>query len=466
MTARQRLRGWAAAVIGLGLLLAVFGLLGARAAAEAPAAPIGSAVCGGCHAEQARRWAGSHHAQALQPATPQTVLGAFGSAERPVSFESGGQRTEFLRRDGQYRVRTEGADGQRREYTIAHTIGVDPLQQYLVTLPDGRLQTLGVAWDARPRSAGGQRWFHLYPDDPPRPGEPTHWSGRAQTGNVMCASCHTTGLRKGYDAAADRYASRWDEPGVGCEACHGAGSRHVAWAHSQRRGHDPAKGFARPVAVLKPPAFAFQAGTVRPIAVNQGTAAQGQAAGEVCSGCHARRSELVAPLDAQAALLDQYRPSLIEPGLYQPDGRIDGEVFEFGSFVQSAMHRAGVSCSHCHDSHDGGLRAPGNALCGQCHQAGHYDRQAHHGQDPASPAAQCVSCHMPSRTYMGVHVRHDHSLRVPGAGLGPSAFARASALAASAGRTARHWRRRGRIRMGCCGSARRWHSAGCRHARR
>ncbi|MEX8518326.1 MAG: tetratricopeptide repeat protein [Leptothrix sp. (in: b-proteobacteria)] len=206
------------------------------------------------------------------------------------------------------------------------------------------------------------------------------------------------------------------------------GTQSAAW----QRGSDPAKGFARPVAVLKPPVFAFQAGMVRPIAVNQGTAAQGQAAGEVCGGCHARRSELVAPLDAQAAFLDQYRPSLIEPGLYLPDGRIDGEVFEFGSFAQSAMHRAGVSCSHCHDSHDGGLRAPGNALCGQCHLASHYDRREHHGSEPGTASAQCVGCHMPTKTYMGVHVRHDHGLRVPGAPAGESAFARASALAASA----------------------------------
>ena len=50
-------------------------------------------------------------------------------------------------------MRSEGAE--RGEFEVAYTIGVDPLQQYLVAFPDGRLQALHVAWDARPARS---RW--------------------------------------------------------------------------------------------------------------------------------------------------------------------------------------------------------------------------------------------------------------------------------------------------------------------
>ena len=98
-------------------------------------------------------------------------------------------------------VRTEGADGKPHDYQIAYTFGVDPLQQYLIGFPGGRLQALGVAWDSRGRENGGQRWFQLYPDRKLSPGDPVHWTGRDQTWNYMCAGCHSTNLKKNYDLA-------------------------------------------------------------------------------------------------------------------------------------------------------------------------------------------------------------------------------------------------------------------------
>jgi len=77
------------------------------------------------------------------------------------------------------------------------------------------------------------------------------------------------------------------------------------------------------------------------------------------------------------------------------------------------MYRAGVSCSNCHDAHSLKLKASGNALCLQCHKAEVFDTRQHHKHEENSPAAACVTCHMPSRTYMGVHVRHDHAFSIP-----------------------------------------------------
>ncbi len=135
----------------------------------------GGEVCVGCHAQEARRWRGSHHDLAMQEASSATVLGDFSSSP----FEHRGERFEFHQRDGRFFARTAGADGKPRAFEVAYTFGVEPLQQYLVRLQGGRLHALGVAWDTRPASEGGQRWFHLYPDQSVPPGDVLHWSGLA-----------------------------------------------------------------------------------------------------------------------------------------------------------------------------------------------------------------------------------------------------------------------------------------------
>ena len=52
--------------------------------------------------------------------------------------------------------------------------------------------------------------------------------------------------------------------------------------------------------------------------------------------------------------------------LYYADGQIRDEVYVYGSFLQSAMYRAGVTCSDCHNPHSLALHT-GNApndVCG------------------------------------------------------------------------------------------------------
>lgn len=64
---------------------------------------------------------------------------------------------------------------------------MSPVAPHLVAFPRGRLQALSLAWDTRPVTAGGQRWFHLYPDERITAGDPLHWTGARQTWNFMCA---------------------------------------------------------------------------------------------------------------------------------------------------------------------------------------------------------------------------------------------------------------------------------------
>src|SRR5262249_54153171 len=147
-------------------------------------------------------------------------------------------------------VRTDDETGRLADFEVKYTFGVYPLQQYLVEPEPGRLQALSIAWDARPREQGGQRWLHLSPNERLTGSDPRHWTRSLQNWNSMCADCHSTGVRKNYDASTDRFQTKWAEVSVGCEACHGPGSSHIAWAGEAKGQHpivDPTKGLGAPL---------------------------------------------------------------------------------------------------------------------------------------------------------------------------------------------------------------------------
>jgi predicted CXXCH cytochrome family protein len=134
---------------------------------------------------------------------------------------------------------------------------------------------------------------------------------------------------------------------------------------------------------------------------------------DVCAQCHARRGQIADGYTAGKPFLDYYRPALLTAPLYHPDGQQREEVYDWGSFLQSKMYAAGVTCGDCHEPHSSELRAEGNAVCTQCHAPAKFDTAAHHHHRSGSKGAQCANCHMPTATYMVVDPRHDHSLRVP-----------------------------------------------------
>jgi predicted CXXCH cytochrome family protein len=371
---------------------------------------VGSAACGGCHQTEMAAWLGSQHAQAMQEATAATVLGNFDDA----SFTQGDVTSRFFKRDGKFFVTTDGPDGKPGEFEIRYTFGVYPLQQYLLAFPDGRLQALGIAWDARPKDQGGQRWFHLYPKQNPHAGDPLHWTGIDQTWNFMCAECHTTELHKNYNASTNRYSTTWAEIDVGCETCHGPGSAHAAWAKRQQSWLPWGKGGDDGLTVH----FDERRGihwTIDPATGNATRNAPRTSAKELetCGVCHSRSARIAEGWRPGQQLLETHVPSLLEPGLFEADGMMVDEVYNYASFRQSKMFTRGVSCSDCHEPHSLELRAEGNGVCYQCHDQAKYGAALHHHHAEGSPAASCPACHMPERTYMVVDPRHDHGFRIP-----------------------------------------------------
>ncbi len=174
----------------------------------------------------------------MQHATADTVRGDFNDAK----FTFDRVTSSFFQRDGKFFVRTDGPDGKLADFEVKYTFGVEPLQQYLVELPGGRLQAVSVTWDSRPKSAGGQRWFRQYPNEKLDFRDELHWTQRSQNWNFMCADCHSTQVVKGYDAGTNSFKTSWKEISVGCESCHGPGSAHVTWA--EKKPADASKGLS------------------------------------------------------------------------------------------------------------------------------------------------------------------------------------------------------------------------------
>ena len=367
-----------------------------------PTSAVSSHTCGGCHQPEYQLWQKSHHFQAMHKATAEFVLADFAGQ----SVDYAGLQHRFFKEGEQFRVETENASGELETFTITETFGWQPLQQYLVSFADGRKQVLPFAWDSRPVERGGQRWITIYQEPDIRAGDPLHWLGVYMNWNSSCASCHSTGYAKNYDASGDRYHSVFDEINVGCEACHGSGKGHLQWVADGSPDGAANGGFAVNLASganwLLTPGAAIATPDSRP----------NQRQLETCAHCHSRRSDLM-DFSADSDFHKVHQLELLEPGLYFPDGQIQDEVYVYGSFLQSKMHHAGVVCSDCHEPHSGQLRAGGgNNTCQQCHSAEQYGPN-HSRHMPGSAGNDCANCHMPHRTYMVVDDRRDHSIRIP-----------------------------------------------------
>jgi len=351
---------------------------------------VRSQSCQQCHRSEYKQWQHSHHDQAMQLATPKTVLGNFNIN----TFEYFGRKTTFLKKGNNYFIKTTGPDGKLKEFVVKYTFGVNPLQQYLIELPGGRLQAFTVAWDVK-----NKKWFHLYPDENITHDDPLHWSQHHFNWNTSCAECHSTNFQKNYDAKTKSYHSTYSEINVGCQSCHGPGKKHIDWAKQKASGKT--------------------VGESNGVMTNNFKNKL-----EVCARCHSRRHHVSKDDKWGESFYDHFFPALLRQNIYYADGQINEEVYVYGSFLQSKMYRAGVTCMDCHNPHSLQLVAPGNAVCAQCHQKNPvkrfknlknkvYDSPAHHHHQQGSTGAQCVSCHMPVKTYMQNDPRHDHGFRIP-----------------------------------------------------
>ena len=370
---------------------------------------VGQASCIKCHAKESEKWTNSHHDLAMQVASDKTVLANFNDAK----LTHHGITSRMFRDGAKFIVNTEGPDGSMQDFEVKYVFGVDPLQQYMVEFPASnqdsasspltpvknsttgkadlpRVQVLRLSWDTQKKE-----WFHLDPPDVKdklAPSDDLHWTGIAQRWNNMCAECHSTDYEKKFNDVRSEYHSTFVEINVSCEACHGPGSVHLELASKWAPGWNRSRGYG--LANLK-------------------LTAENQI--QACAPCHSRRNVVKAGMKAGDNYYDHYSNQLLTTGIYYPDGQVLDEDYVHGSFIQSKMYHKGIRCTDCHDPHTAKLKHDGNQLCTSCHQhpTAKYDSVAHHFHKIDSEGAKCVNCHMPTTTYMEVHARRDHSLRIP-----------------------------------------------------
>ncbi len=418
--------------------------------ADAFAPYAGSESCRECHREAYDQWRASHHGLAERAPDPARDEAAFAPARR---FAHATQESAVGGGGGAYSIAAVGLSRQVETAAVVRVIGHEPLRQFLVAAPGGRLQTHEASYDPQ-----HDAWFNVYGTEDRQPGEWGHWTGRGMNWNSMCASCHNTRVRKNYDGVSDAYRTTMAERSVGCEACHGPLKAHVEWsrAHPNTRQTDPTLPVMTPTRYL-----------------------------DTCASCHARRMELTGDFVPGDRFDDHYLLTLVDDSdLYYPDGQVRDENYEYAALLGSRMQHAGIRCGDCHQPHSAKTLLPGNLLCMRCHTAGGYtnapviDPVAHGlhkvdarygfanaeqalaqarqakalgaasrtkslpvereavpsaGNSNALPAAipdvaalaargreavwadggECVNCHMPQTIYMQRHRRHDHGQTIP-----------------------------------------------------
>ncbi|MBI3361509.1 MAG: hypothetical protein HY023_10405 [Chloroflexi bacterium] len=150
-----------------------------------------------------------------------------------------------------------------------------------------------------------------------------------------CGTCHTTGYSpEGHQDDMPGIVGTWAEPGIQCEACHGAGSNHAANPRGVR------------LVVDRDP--------------------------ELCGACH-RRGDVTA-VDAKGGFIDHHE--------------------QYEELYQS-KHIA-LDCVTCHDPHQLVVQlrqADQPTTRTQCQNC-HY-KEAKHQKSAAMAGVECIACHMP-----------------------------------------------------------------------
>jgi len=313
---------------------------------------VGSEVCGACHDRHYDGWKSTLHSRMEQvvivtEGTDRNVHGDFSSKDPDLTFTL--DDVDML-------------VGNRFKQRYAKKIGDD----YYMLPAQWNLET--KEWVPYKPKKGWWAMEGLYPDQ---------WDKRPTS--KLCEGCHTTGF--------DIKTKIPSERSIACESCHGPGSRHMA----SREAED----------IVNPARLDHERGNM------------------ICFQCHMSGRPPKGEFDVYAwpvgytagADLKRYwgysRPTGESVYDLWADGFAHKNRVQGNTFVQSKMHRYGVSCFTCHDPH--GSRNTSftlksvetNSLCLTCHgeNCPHAAFKAHiseHTRHTATgPGSICIECHMP-----------------------------------------------------------------------
>ena len=373
---------------------------------------VSSEKCRECHKDQYHSWHNSYHRTMTQLATKEAVVGDFDS----VTLHDGDVTYKLSHKGENFWVRGESPSrsGEPRVETVTRpvsmTTGSHHMQAYWS--PTGRGRELAILPFMYLISE--QRWIPRSAGLLQPPGNQSELPGRW---NGNCLRCHTThGVpRKGPDG----YDSQVAEFGIGCEACHGPGHRHVTRMKNKVVGPDD------DLEIINPSRLSHQR------------------ASQICGQCHSvwyiTNGEHVDFLqngfryrpgdDLSRARLHDF--DVGDGFRFWSDGMARVSATEYNGMRESACYKQGqMSCLSCHQLHQADddsrpsvewandqlqVEASGNRACVQCHQE--YEDQsvltAHTHHAPASSGSNCYNCHMPHTSYGLLKAIRSHQVEIP-----------------------------------------------------
>jgi hypothetical protein len=360
---------------------------------------VGSARCGECHEKQETAWKHDWHKKAFARAVGDAVVGNF----RGAHFKGASSEATMHTVAGKPVMQTVGSDAKVGDFSIDWVVGGKRMQDTVHVFPDGRFQLLPVYFHV----TGKGEWVDYTEQKQGQltPQHPFFWTNFRRMASRECMDCHTTGLTVEYAPASHQWTTKFTEPGVACESCHGAGSAHADSLDPNDIFH-PAK-------------------------------AKREERTAVCAQCHGPRDPLFPILDAGERYRpgeryeDSYDPVVVLIGAdlsgdYFADGRPQTSSFEYQAMLQSKCYRkSDLTCLTCHaaphaDTAANELRKAADKMppptgeladvsCKGCHKDIAVKDKDHSHHEKAT----CVSCHMPP-TVSGV-LDHfaDHAIDVP-----------------------------------------------------
>jgi predicted CXXCH cytochrome family protein len=388
---------------------------------------VGSEACRKCHAGEYDAWAESRHRSTLRPWT----------SGQPLRLASAtGFEPYRVRDDGS--ISGTGSDGKEVTGSVAFLLGGRHREDALVRLTDGRLQVFPIAYDVD-NDRAFEPLRELAGGTPPPTTVVEFWTRVGRNADYACYGCHATGQLlevAGQSTSGPALpASKWVEPGVGCEACHGPGGPHVDAAAAGKPARDTVK-------------------------MPKGGGAETL---EACAACHGLREILPSPFSPTPA--HRYGEPMVVAAnpLLSVGSNAEFRVPFFAdlrpaTFQQEAIafsqsgcaRKGGMTCGSCHDVHSGapvtelGARDGGGAICAPCHAPIVAQGVKHTLHREGEPGGKCLDCHMaPILRGPAGKAARDHSMAPPVAGAGqiPTACAVCHAGAKNATAIADAWKR-------------------------
>jgi predicted CXXCH cytochrome family protein len=374
----------------------------------------GSESCEICHERQHAQWNNTWHAKMgrWRP-RPEFIVGDF--ANRTIQLKNLRVRNKqgeeetisasalVFRKGDKFFFTLVDADNasNNQTYEVAKVLGGKSVQGHEARFGDSLIPA-PLRWSVTQNDwlIGGfnpQDWFLADGTADGRPFRPDEMPMN-RIAEAKCMGCHTTGFKF---AKANGIWKRNNEGeiGVGCESCHGPGSRHVEEAtDALRAGRRLSAG--------------------KTAIVNPLTDLNAEQATQVCGQCHGRgthkeQPELAFPTDflpGDTDLTSRFRlwsfsgaSDRSESAFFWPNDWASGNRQQLQDFTKSSHYtKAGMSCITCHAPHGGAehaqLRLKPAELCTGCHSANGVAKtpsaEMYEGSEMQLAGVACTDCHM------------------------------------------------------------------------